>query len=128
MNLNSALHYISKVEANSRVNILLELNDNYTLLIEGSFVVSRATEVLVSSIEYIDSDFNPELLEKIQSSLENKNVVEASFSEKTGMLTLELENGVKLESFSGEDDYEAWELCINGITIYGSECGNIVHY
>jgi len=128
MNLNSALHYISKVEANSRVNILLELNDNYSLVIEGSFMVSHAAETLVSSIEYIDSDFSLEFLEKIQSSLENEKVIQANFSEETGMLTLELQNGVKLESFCGDDDYEAWEISKNGSVIYGSECGRIVHY
>lgn len=128
MNLSQILQSIKKVKANSRVNILLELNDGYSLLVEGGFSISRGTENLVHSLEYIDSDFSTEILDKIQSSLENTKVSVASFSEGTGKLTIELENGVTFESFFSVGDYESWELCKNGRAVYGSECGNIVNY
>ncbi len=105
MNLNQILKSILKVKANSRVCILLELNDDYSILIEGSFSVNRGSEKVVESSDYIESNFSSELLKNIQSSLENTNISEAYFSDQSGKLTLELENGVTFESFFGEDDY-----------------------
>jgi hypothetical protein len=90
MKLISALQNILKVESNSRVNLLLELNDGYSLLIEGGFSVSRKEDKLVNSIQYIGSDFSPELLNKIQSSLENQIIKVAAFSKETGKLILGL--------------------------------------
>jgi len=106
----------------------LSLNEDLTLLVEGSFSVMDDVKELASSIEYIESDFSPIYLRRIQSFLENQNIVLARVFEKSGSLILELQNGVRFESFFAEGDYESWELRKKGRSIYGSECGNIVHY
>ncbi len=128
MNLSQILQSIEKVKANNRVNIILELNNDYSLLVEGSFSVKQGSEQLVHSNEYVYSNFSKEVLGKIQFSLENTGISSATFSEETGKLALELENGVTFESFFIEGDYASWELCKNGRAIYGSECGSIIHY
>lgn len=128
MNLSSILYGIRKVESNNRVNLLLELNDNYSLLVEGSFSIRRKNTEIVSSSEYIESDFSHDLLITIQSLLENKKVKNAHFDEDSGKLILELELALYFESFFGEDDYESWELSKDSKTIYGSECGTIIYY
>lgn len=128
MNLSSILYGIRKVESNNSVNLLLELNDNYSLIIEGGFSIRKRNTEIVSSSEYIESDFSHELLITIKYLLENKKIENAHFDEDSGKLILELEFGLYFESFFGEDDYESWELSKNGISIYGSECGTIIHY
>lgn len=47
MDISSALKFIVKVEPSSRVNILLKLNDGYSLMVEGGFSVNRKSEELV---------------------------------------------------------------------------------
>ena len=128
MNLSSILQRIQNVESNSHVNILLELNDNYSLLVEGSFSVSRNSDELASSAEYMGLDYSFDVFSKIKFLLENQEINVATFSNETGELTLELQSGVKFESFFGDGDYESWELFKNNVSIYGSECGTVIYY
>ena len=128
MNLNLKLKRINSVTENSRVNVLITFNDDYSLLIEGSFRVCTDSDLQFTSDDYINSDFDPEYLKKIQALLEQQSIKQAFASTDTGSLMLELENGINFESYFGSNDYESWELQKSSRVIYGSECGRIIHY
>ncbi|MGI0119667.1 hypothetical protein [Zooshikella sp. RANM57] len=126
MNLSSAIQAIERVDANSRVNLFLELNEKYTLLIEGAWSLSASSDEVISSYEYVGSDFSGDILQKVRALIEGQEVTAAFISSENASITLELKNSNKFESFFGEGDYESWELRKDGEPVYASECGTIL--
>ena len=128
MNISNILKSIVKVDSNNNVNLLFSFNDNYSLLIEGSFYISLENQTLINSEKYADSNFSSELLLNIQSLLESQQIKEAVICEKTGSLSIKLQNGLYFVSNYSENDFQSWELHKNGNTIYDSQGGSIVYY
>ena len=128
MNLSSKLKRIHSVSESNRVNIFIVFNDGFNLLVEGSFRARMESDLQFTSKEYVDSNFDPEYLKKINTLLEHQHIRQAVATSDTGSLKLELESGLEFESFFGESDHETWTLADSRGTIYGSECGGIIHY
>jgi hypothetical protein len=124
MYLSSCLKRIIGVGLINDRFIRLELNDGYSIFVEGSYSISRNSEEIINS----SIEFKFSILDDVRNLIEGKLIISARFIESTGNLIIELPDEVTFEAYSGQNDYEAWELQKNEITIYSSEAGTIIYF
>ena len=124
----SSLTLIAKVEQSSRANLVFYLNDEFYLLVEGSFRVCDGESVIFSSDEYVESNFNISLLDKLRQFLVNKKIDRVSICENTGELVITFYDDTTLEIIYDTDTSSLWQLFDGRDILYSSEGGSIVQY
>ena len=105
MDLSSFLSDIVEVESNNHVNVLVKLNNEYSLLFEGSFIIHRKGTLVFCSNDYMDSNFSPEKLEEFGNYLNKQKIESVQVDDGNGRLKIVLGNGLTLETVFEEDDW-----------------------
>ncbi len=128
MDIELPLIKIEKVSSNHCLNIEIQLNDDYRLLLVDSFSIYQNNKLLLTSEQFVKSNFSDLLLDGIKILMEEKRVVKAICSDSSGVIQIHLEDGVVIESNTSEKDVKSWQLVKSSQPVYGSENGQLVYY